>query len=85
MSALAPEVRHDPPAALDGGPDGLSDIRRLIESAPALLVPGGALLLEIGFGQAQAVHSLLDARKFRDISVRSDYQNIPRFAVGFHG
>jgi len=85
MSALAPEVRHDPPAALDGGADGLSDIRRLIESAPALLVPGGALLLEIGFGQAQAVHSLLDARKFRDISVRSDYQNIPRFAVGFHG
>jgi len=85
MSALAPEVRHDPPTALDGGPDGLSDIRRLIESAPALLVPGGALLLEIGFGQAQAVHSLLDARKFRDISVRSDYQNIPRFAVGFHG
>ena len=49
------------------------------------LAPGGALLLEIGLGQADAVNALLSARKFRDISVRPDYQNIPRFAVGFHG
>ena len=49
------------------------------------LAPGGALLLELGAGQADAVNTLLAARKFRDISVRSDYQNIPRFAAGFHG
>ena len=85
IAALSPEVRHDPLTALDGGPDGLDLIRRLIDTAPGRLTPGGALLLEIGIGQADAVNAHLAARKFRDISVRSDYQNIPRFAVGFHG
>jgi release factor glutamine methyltransferase len=85
IAALSPEVHHDPLAALDGGPDGLDLVRRLIDAAPERLTPGGALLLEIGAGQADAVNTLLANRKFRDISVRSDYQNIPRFAVGFHG
>jgi len=85
IAALSPEVRHDPLTALDGGADGLDFIRRLIESAPARLAPGGALLLEIGVGQADAVNALLATRKFRDISLRPDYSNIPRFAVGFHG
>jgi release factor glutamine methyltransferase len=85
IAALSPEVRHDPLAALDGGPNGLDLVRRLIDAAPERLTPGGALLLEIGAGQADAVNTLLANRKFRDISVRSDYQNIPRFAVGFHG
>jgi release factor glutamine methyltransferase len=85
IAALSPEVRHDPRTALDGGPDGLDLIRRLIDTAPDRLAPGGALLLEIGLGQADAVSTLLSARKLRDISVRPDYQNIPRFAVGFHG
>jgi len=85
IASLSPEVRHDPSSALDGGADGLDLIRRLIETAPGRLAPGGALLLESGLGQADAVNALLSARKFRDISVRPDYQNIPRFAVGFHG
>ena len=85
IAALSPEVRRDPVSALDGGPDGLDLIRRLIDTAPDHLAPGGALLLEIGAGQADAVNTLLSARKFRDISVSPDYQNIPRFAVGFHG
>jgi len=86
IASLSPEVRHDPATALDGGPDGLDTIRRLVETSPDHLAPGGALLLEIGAGQGDAVNTLLrEQRKFRDISVRSDYQNIPRFAVGFHG
>ena len=85
IASLSPEVRHDPVTALDGGPDGLDLIRRLIEAAPGRLTPGAALLLEISAGQGDAVNTLLTDRKFRDISVRSDYQNIPRFAVGFHG
>lgn len=85
LPALASEVQHDPRAALDGGPDGLDIIRRLIASAPGRLAPGGALLLEIGAGQADAVETLLKECKFRDISIRPDYQDVPRFAVGFHG
>jgi release factor glutamine methyltransferase len=85
IASLSPEVRHDPASALDGGADGLDLISRLIDAAPGRLAPGGALLLEIGLGQADAVNTLLSARKFRDISVRPDYHNVPRFAVGFHG
>jgi len=85
IASLSPEVRHDPLSALDGGTDGLDLVRQLIGAAPDRLTTGGALLLEIGAGQADAVNTLLANRKFRDISVRSDYQNTPRFAVGFHG
>lgn len=85
IAVLSPEVQHDPRAALDGGPDGLDLIRRLIASAPDRLAPGGALLLEIGAGQAEAVATLLKDCKFRDISIHPDYQDTPRFAVGFHG
>ncbi len=85
LPGLSPEVRHDPASALDGGPDGLDAIRALVRDTPARLRPGGALLMEIGLGQADAVAALLEASKFRDISVRPDYQSIPRFAAGFYG
>lgn len=85
IDGLAPEVLRDPRSALDGGPDGLDLIRRLIADAPARLAAGGALLLEIGAGQDAAVTALLEASKYRDISVRRDYQEVPRFAVAFHG
>ena len=52
--ALMPrEARdHEPRAALDGGSDGLDVLRRLVLRAPHWLVPGGAVLLEIGAAQA---------------------------------
>ena len=57
---LPPEIRdHEPREALDGGEDGLDQIRRLIAQAPARLDPDGALALEVGAGQADAVLNLL--------------------------
>lgn len=85
ISELSQEVQHDPPFALDGGEEGLDIIRRLVEVVPNHLAPHGVLLLEIGLGQSEAIKEALEARKFRDISVRKDYQGVPRFAVGFHG
>lgn len=59
-TTLPPEIReHEPREALDGGEDGLEPIRRLIAQAPARLQPHGALLLEVGAGQAAAVDELL--------------------------
>lgn len=54
---------HEPPVALDGGPDGLQMYRRLIAQAPAYLRPSpyNALLLEIGATQAAAVTALVAA------------------------
>lgn len=48
-------LRYEPRAALDGGPDGLQVIRRLLAVLPERLASGGAALLEIGAGQADAV------------------------------
>ncbi|NLE08820.1 MAG: peptide chain release factor N(5)-glutamine methyltransferase [Dehalococcoidales bacterium] len=52
---------YEPDLALRGGSDGLSLIRRLIGQAGGKLTRGGSLLLEIGFGQADAVCLLLEA------------------------
>ncbi|NGP53684.1 HemK/PrmC family methyltransferase [Thioalkalivibrio sp. XN8] len=43
--------RHEPRLAFDGGPFGVGIIRKLFSSAPALLRPGGWLVLEVGLGQ----------------------------------
>lgn len=56
IERLQPEVRdHEPREALDGGPDGLRVICRLLTQTPAHLRPGGALVLEIGHDQAGAL------------------------------
>ncbi len=57
--SLPASVRdYEPRLALDGGPDGLSIVRRLLAQAPAVLRPGGALLIEIGADQGEAVDCL---------------------------
>jgi len=58
LEALPREVHHDPPSALDGGPDGLDLVRRLVEDLPRLLRPCGGAILEIGEDQADGVASL---------------------------
>jgi release factor glutamine methyltransferase len=53
------DVRHyEPHLALDGGPDGLDDIRRLLAGAPQVCNPGALILLEIGADQGAAVCAL---------------------------
>jgi len=51
-------ARHEPPQALDGGPDGLDLIRRMFAQARARMNPGGALLLEIEEGHGRAALDL---------------------------
>ncbi len=63
IATLAPDVKdHEPRVALDGGPDGLAFYRRLAAEAGKFLKPGGALLLEIGYTQNNAVRAILSAR-----------------------
>ena len=73
---LQEEVRCEPLMALDGGTDGLDFYRRIASDAPKFLRPGGILLLEVGFDQAEAVMALL--ADFADVQAHEDYQHIPR-------
>lgn len=81
-ATLAVEVReHEPHLALFAGEDGLSIYRRLIPQAQAVLVAGGWLLLEIGYGQAEAIRTLLAAAGLAAIEFVRDLQGIERVAV----
>lgn len=59
---VLPVAKHEPALALDGGPDGLRVIERLLATAGDHLLPGGALLAEIGATQGQVAMAL--ARKY---------------------
>jgi release factor glutamine methyltransferase len=62
IPTLEPGVRdHEPHAALDGGPDGLRVVSRLIDQAVPLLKPGGHLILEIGTEQESPVRERIAA------------------------
>lgn len=79
LAALPPEVRYEPARALDGGADGLTVHRRIIEGAAALLRPGGWLVLEMAPGQGRALTSLCrDQGGFTDVAVRHDLSGRPR-------
>lgn len=82
-AALQPEVRNfEPASALVSGEDGLDDIREIIRLVPHHLVPGGRLLMEIGYGQAEAVRSFIGAQRDSTlVRIREDLQGIPRVAV----
>jgi len=79
---IQPEVRFEPPGALFAGPDGLDVIRRLVPHALDRLKPGGALIFEFGFGQADAVAELIASTPgLTLVGLRPDLQGIPRVAV----
>ncbi|MEZ5550460.1 MAG: 50S ribosomal protein L3 N(5)-glutamine methyltransferase [Pseudomonadales bacterium] len=48
MRALPPEYRHEPGLGLDGGPDGLSVVHRILAAVPERLNSGGILVCEVG-------------------------------------
>ncbi|MCX8134538.1 MAG: peptide chain release factor N(5)-glutamine methyltransferase [Roseococcus sp.] len=79
IAGLMPEVAaHEPPSALDGGPDGLAAYRALCAALPGLLAPGGLAVLELGAGQAGAVAALAEAAGLRVAGQREDLGGVPR-------
>lgn len=86
IATLMPEVRDfEPRMALDGGPDGLVLVRRLIEQVVRreLLAARAGIFLEIGVGQADTVAELLRDAGLVEVATRSDYARIPRIVAGF--
>ncbi len=82
IDALPAEIsRYEPRGALDGGADGLSVLRRIIDAAPDFLRPGGLLALEIGEAQADAVSTMMKDR-FDQITVLRDLAGLDRVVTG---
>lgn len=73
---------HEPLQALTAGPDGLADLRCIIDAAPPYLKPGACLLLEHGHDQAEAVRDLLVRRGFSSVSSERDLAGIERCSGG---
>jgi release factor glutamine methyltransferase len=82
-ATLQPDVRdYEPALALFAGDDGLAIVRRLLTQATSRLVPGGTLMFEFGFGQADAVTGLIaSAPGLTLIELTPDLQGIPRVAI----
>jgi release factor glutamine methyltransferase len=56
----------------DGGPDGTAILRRVLIDSPRFLRPGGALLLELGAGQPEALAEDLDRLGYANVAVLHD-------------
>lgn len=76
---LQEEVRQfEPHTALSGGVSGLDIIQTVASEAQHFLLPGGVLLMEIGFDQSSEVSRLLSAETWSGVSFLDDLQGIPR-------
>ena len=76
------DLRFEPATALAAGGDGLSDLRQLASGAAAHLKPGGVLLLEHGYDQADVVKKMLRINGFPDPQTWTDLSNIDRVSGG---
>ena len=78
IQTLQREVKDfEPHLALDGGEDGLDIYRKIALHAPKYLTRGGALIMEVGAGQAQDVVKLF---KYADYAmVLKDFNGVERF------
>ena len=84
IDELQLEIAHEPRMALDGGDDGLDDIRHLINSAPQYLMPGGMWLIELAIGQADTVVELLKQQgEYYNIKIFPDLNQIDRFVLAY--
>jgi release factor glutamine methyltransferase len=86
IEALPPEVRdYEPRLALDGGPDGLDIVRRVVRESAAHLKVNGYLALEVGQGQAAQVKTLLRQEgHYGEIKVVKDLAGIDRVVLARH-
>jgi release factor glutamine methyltransferase len=82
IAALPAEVRDfEPREALDGGPDGLDSLRIIAQDGPRFLTKGGAMVLEVGDGQAGDVAGML-RRSVGNAEILKDYAGRERIVVG---
>jgi release factor glutamine methyltransferase len=81
VDRLPVAASFEPRIALDGGPDGLDVVRRMLAALPVLLAPAGTALLEIGFDQGPAVEAeVASLEGLWECRVQADLSGHPRLA-----
>lgn len=85
IAGLMPDVRlYEPHQALDGGPDGLDDVRTILAGAGRLLAPGGAVLLEIGGARQVEILRNTPVEELDLVRVKKDLSGRDRIVVWRH-
>ncbi|MBA3819660.1 MAG: peptide chain release factor N(5)-glutamine methyltransferase [Deltaproteobacteria bacterium] len=82
IATLSAEVRGEPRMALDGGPDGLQFYDRICGAARDYLLPGGGLVVEHGYDQADAVRERFERAGFAEVTLVHDLGKQPRVTRG---
>ncbi|MCR4440661.1 MAG: peptide chain release factor N(5)-glutamine methyltransferase [Peptococcaceae bacterium] len=82
LASLAEEVKKEPRIALDGGKDGLEFYKEIIPAAFEFLLPGGSLLLEVGWQQGGSAAEIMARHGYSRLRVKKDYQGKDRVVIG---
>ncbi|HEV2386732.1 MAG TPA: peptide chain release factor N(5)-glutamine methyltransferase [Candidatus Acidoferrales bacterium] len=78
-ASLPREVReHEPAEALFAGEEGIEIYPLLVAQAAERLVPGGTLVMELGYGASARVQALMDPAEWRNVAITNDLAGIPR-------
>jgi len=75
---LAGDIRHEPIAALVGGPQGLDMLAEIIATAPEYLQPSGSLILEHGATQGEDIRQMLQRTNYTCVKTCNDLAGLPR-------
>ena len=67
--------------ALTPGPSGTEIIERILDEAHARLAPRGAIILEVGYGQEEAIRTLAARKRWHVDAFLPDLAGIPRVVV----
>ena len=82
INTLQREVKDfEPISALDGGEDGLTFYRKIIQDAP--LSSNGLLAFEIGYNQGSSVSSLMQSYGYSKVTLIKDLSGNPRVVLGY--
>jgi release factor glutamine methyltransferase len=82
IPTLSPEVKGEPVLALDGGTDGMAFYDRICVAARIHLEPGGALVVEHGYDQAESVRARFEAAGLTKVTLVHDLGKNPRVTWG---
>jgi release factor glutamine methyltransferase len=84
LAGLQREIREwEPMDALDGGSEGLDFYRQIFSGARAFLKAGGTVMVELGFGQAEAVEKIIRQSGFSAVEIMKDYAGIDRILKAY--